>query len=140
MEISLKSPSDDAGKLLLRLAVGGLMLFHGVSKLIHGIGWLMGMLNGMGLPGFIALGVYVGEVVGPILLIFGFKTRLAALVVAFDMLMAVLMVLRNQIFSVREMGGGWSIELEAFFFLGAIAIFYLGAGKYSVSRGQGPWD
>ncbi len=140
MEISLKSPSDDAGKLLLRLAVGGLMLFHGVSKLIHGIGWLMGMLNGMGLPGLFGLGVYIGEVVGPILLIFGFKTRLAALVVAFDMLMAVLLALRSQIFSVKEMGGGWGIELEAFFFLGSIAIYYLGAGKYSVSKGQGRWD
>ncbi|MBZ4261499.1 hypothetical protein LAN14_23425, partial [Mycobacterium tuberculosis] len=35
---------DDAGKLLLRLAVGGLMLFHGIHKLIDGVDGISGML------------------------------------------------------------------------------------------------
>ena len=35
---------DDAGKLLLRLAVGGLMLFHGLHKLLDGVGGISGML------------------------------------------------------------------------------------------------
>ena len=54
---------DDAGKLLLRLAVGGLMLFHGIHKLIDGVDGISGMLAAQGLPGFIAYGVLVGEVV-----------------------------------------------------------------------------
>ncbi len=51
---------DDAGKLLLRLAVGGLMLFHGLHKLLDGVGGISGMLVAKGLPGFIAYGVLVG--------------------------------------------------------------------------------
>ena len=41
---------DDAGKLLLRLAVGGLMLFHGLHKLFGGVGFISGMLVEKGLP------------------------------------------------------------------------------------------
>ena len=47
---------EDLGRLLLRLAVGGLMLFHGVHKLIGGIDGIAGMLAAKGLPGFIAYG------------------------------------------------------------------------------------
>ncbi len=46
---------DDLGKLLLRLAVGGLMLFHGLHKLFGGVGFISGMLVEKGLPGFIAV-------------------------------------------------------------------------------------
>ncbi len=59
---------EDAGKLLLRLAVGGLMLFHGLHKLLDGVDGISGMLAAKGLPGFIAYGVLVGEVVAPCLL------------------------------------------------------------------------
>jgi putative oxidoreductase len=45
-----------------------------------------------GLPGFIAYGVLIGEVVAPILIILGFLTRPAALVLAFTMVVAWLMV------------------------------------------------
>lgn len=126
--------SDDMGKLLLRLAVGGLMLFHGLSKLAQGIGWLIGMV------GFLGYGVFLGEVVAPLLIIVGYRTRLAALVVAFDMVMAVLLVLRQSVFALKEMGGGWAIELEAFYFLGSIALFFMGAGKYRISKGEGRWE
>lgn len=34
--------SNDFGLLLLRITVGGLMLFHGVSKLINGVGFIGG--------------------------------------------------------------------------------------------------
>ncbi len=52
---------DDVGKLLLRLAVGGLMLFHGLHKLVAGVDGISGMLVAKGLPGFIAYGVLVGR-------------------------------------------------------------------------------
>lgn len=61
---------EDAGKLLLRLAVGGLMLFHGLHKLIDGVDGISGMLVAKGLPGFIAYGVLVGEVVAPCFYLF----------------------------------------------------------------------
>lgn len=36
--VNEKLTCDDTGKLLLRLAVGGLMLFHGLHKAIDGVG------------------------------------------------------------------------------------------------------
>jgi putative oxidoreductase len=130
---------EDAGKLLLRVAVGGLLLFHGVSKLMNGISWMAEVLASNHLPAFIGYGVYVGEVIAPILLLLGIFTRAAALIVAFNMLMAILLVQRPKIFTLNQ-GGGWTIELEMLLLLGALAIFLLGSGRYALRRGKGRWD
>lgn len=123
---------DDAGKLLLRLAVGGLMLFHGIHKLIDGVDGISGMLAAQGLPGFIAYGVLVGEVVAPCLLILGVLTRPAALVLAFTMVVAWLMVGLDKTFALDAVGA-WAIENLVYFFVGALAIALLGAGRYSLA-------
>ena len=132
--------SEDIGKLLLRITVGGLLLFHGMWKLTHGVEAVKGLLAVNSLPGFLAYGLYIAEVIAPILIIVGFWTRLAALVIAFDMIMAIALVFKQQIFSVKEMGGGWAIELEAFFLLASVALFFTGGGKFSVTGGRGKWD
>lgn len=62
---------NDAGKLLLRLAVGGLMLFHGLHKLFDGVGGIQSLLAAHGLPEFIAYGTLVGEVAAPLLIVLG---------------------------------------------------------------------
>jgi putative oxidoreductase len=128
--------NDDLGKLLLRIAVGALMLFHGVGKLRHGVGWLTDELVAHHLPGFIAYGVFVGEVLGPILVLAGFFTRLAALAIAMDMVVAVYLEHTSQLVRLGP-SGGYALELQAFYFLGALAIFFLGAGRYAVKRGAG---
>lgn len=51
----------DLGKLLLRVTVGGLMLFHGITKLSQDIDFIKGTATAKGLPEAIAYGVYVGE-------------------------------------------------------------------------------
>lgn len=130
---------DDIGKLLLRVTVGGLLLFHGVSKLMNGIGWMAGMLQSNHLPAFIGYGVYVGEVIAPLLLILGIYTRAAALIVAFDMFMAIVLVQRTKFFTLNQ-GGGWTVELEMAFLLSALAVFFLGSGHYAVRRSRGRWD
>ena len=140
MDSLLTFHSDDIGKLILRIAVGGIMLFHGVWKLLHGIGWLPPVLHMHGLPGFLAYGVFVAEVLAPILLFAGWLTRLASLTIVIDMLMALLLALHNDILTVKQGGGGWGIEVEAFFLFGALALFFIGAGKYSISKGKGRWD
>ncbi len=140
MDSLLTFHSDDIGKLILRVAVGGIMLFHGVWKLMHGIGWLPPVLHMHGLPGFLAYGVFVAEILAPAFLFAGWLTRLASLTIVVDMLMALMLVLHNDILTVKQGGGGWGIEVEAFFFFGALAILFIGAGKYSISKGQGRWD
>ena len=130
---------DDWGKLLLRLAVAGLLILHGIAKLKNGIGWMAGPLSGLGLPAFVGYGVYVGEVIAPIFVILGKWARIAGLVIAFNMLGAIFIALRDKMFTLN-MGGGWAIELEMLFLLGGITIFLLGSGKYSLSKGNGAWD
>lgn len=132
--------NEDLGKLILRLTVGGLLIFHGISKLVHGIAWMAGPLGAFHLPFFIAYGVYIGEIVAPLMIILGYKARLAALVVAFDLFMAIVLVTNGGIFAVRP-GGAWGIETEAFYLLTAIAIFLLGSGKFKVAKVSGnKWD
>jgi len=113
--VNEKLTCDDTGKLLLRLAVGGLMLFHGLHKAIDGVGGIAGMLVAKGLPGFIAYGVLVGEVIAPILIILGILTRPAALVLAFTMVVAWLMVGTGKTFALDAVGA-WAIESLVYFF------------------------
>jgi len=131
--VNEKLTYDDTGKLLLRLAVGGLMLFHGLHKAIDGVGGIAGMLVAKGLPGFIAYGVLVGEVIAPILIILGILTRPAALVLAFTMVVAWLMVGTGKTFALDAVGA-WAIESLVYFFVGALAVAFLGAGRYAVVR------
>lgn len=130
--------SSDTGVLLIRLAVGVLLPLHGFYKVLHGIDWMGGLLTAIGLPSLIGYGVYIGEIVAPLLIMFGFRTRIAALIVCFNMFMAVLLSHRNELFILKP-GGGWSIELDTLFFLGALSLFFTGGGKFAVSN-KSKWD
>ena len=131
---------DDLGKLILRLAVACLLLLHGIAKLQGGIGWISGPLNAAGLPAALAYGVFLGEVLAPLLLIIGKWTRIAGLLVAVNMTFAILLVRRPDILRISPQGGGWAIEVEMLFLLGGVALFFLGSGRYAVSRGAGTFD
>jgi putative oxidoreductase len=133
-----KSWADDVAKLLLRLAVGGLMLFHGVQKIRHGVDFMNPLLEAKGLPTFFAYGSYLGEVVAPLLILVGVLTRLASLVVAGTMVMAVYLALSNQVLTLNQFGG-WAIELNAFFFLTALALALLGPGRFGVWQARTWW-
>ena len=122
----------DTGLLLLRLTFGILMLFHGVAKIEHGVNWIVSILQAVGLPGFIAYGVYIGEVVAPVLIILGIFTRPAALIYALTLLVATLLVGTGKLFTLTEVGA-WGLENEMLYFMGGIVIMLLGAGRYSVS-------
>ena len=128
---------EDFGKFLLRLAVGGLMLFHGLHKLFDGIDGISNMLIAKGLPGFIAYGVLVGEVIAPCLIVLGILTRPAALVLALTMVVAWLMVGTGKTWQLDAVGA-WAIESLVYFFIGALAVAFLGAGRFSVA-GNSDW-
>ncbi len=134
-----QTSSQDIGKLVLRLTVAGLLLFHGISKLMHGVAWMAGPLAAFHLPAFVSYGVYLGEVVAPLMIILGVYTRIAGLVVSFDLFVAIVLVLHSRVLMLNP-GGGWGIELEAFFLLGGICIYFLGAGKYSLGGTTGKWN
>lgn len=138
-DTSASATSADYGRLLLRLLVGALVLFHGVAKIIHGPGPLMGILSSHGLPPALAWGAYLGEVVAPLLLIVGAWTRAAALVVVANMLVAVAVVHVGDLGKINGTGG-WAVELQAMFLFGALAIALLGAGPLSMGGRHGRWN
>jgi putative oxidoreductase len=125
------SDTTDAGKLLLRAVLAILLLFHGISKLQHGIGFIADILAKHGMPAVLGYGVYIGEVVAPLLILIGLFTRAAALVVAINMVVAVLLVHTAQFFTVNDTGG-WALELQGMYFCTALAVALMGAGRFSV--------
>lgn len=127
------SCSNSLGLLILRLSTGGLLLFHGVAKLLGGLTFLQGMLAAKGLPGFLAYGAVVGEVLAPLALILGLFTRGAAAVVAFNMLVAIAMTQLGSLCSVDPNTGGWAVELPMLYLLPALALVFTGGGRFAVS-------
>lgn len=124
--------SNDIGKLLLRLTVGVMILFHGVHKIIYGIGGVKHLTVSAGLPEFMAYGVYVGEVVAPIFIILGLYARVASLFLAFNMMMAIFLAYGGSFFAIGK-HGGLVTELPLFYLLLSIIVFLLGSGKYAVN-------
>ena len=85
----------DLGKLVLRIGIAGLMLPHGYAKLQlwldHGINARFADPLGIGEIATIILAI-IAELICPVLVIIGFKTRLAAILPAATMLIAVLVI------------------------------------------------
>lgn len=133
------STQEDLGKLILRLGLGILLLLHGLAKMNNGVDWLVGMLSAQGLPGFVAYGVYIGEVIAPILIILGFYTRIGGLIAVINMLFAIGLVHMNELFTLGN-SGGWSLELQGLFLFGSLAIVFLGAGTYSMGGRGGRFN
>lgn len=132
--------SEDIGKLLLRISVGFVLILHGYFKILHGVEWLKAPLAEIGLPGFVAYGVYIGEFVASLMVITGYRMRIAAPLIVINMIMAIYIGHRAQVFSIKEAGGGWAIELDVLILVGALAMFFLGGGKYCIKGGNSYWD
>ncbi len=126
------------GLLIIRLTIGILMLLHGIGKLSGGLDFIEGLLAQKGLPTFFAYGVYIGEIIIPVLLIIGYRTRLASLIFAFNCFVAILLVHTADIFTINDYGG-WGIELIGIYLFIGIALFYTGGGRYALSKSN-KWD
>jgi putative oxidoreductase len=125
--------SDHIGKLVLRLTLGILMLFHGYAKIRNGVSGIEGNLVSHGLPAFVAYGVYIGEVLAPLLLIFGWYARVGGLLIVVNMIFAIGLVHSKQLLDLTKTGG-WQLELQAFFLLCALVVALIGPGRYAVNN------
>jgi putative oxidoreductase len=125
--------NDSLGKLILRLTVGPLILLHGVHKMLHleSLDSIRKMLVGINLPSALAYGVFLGEVIGPLMIILGLYSRLGGLLVFGNMVFALLLAHRAQLFTLTN-NGGWALELQAFYLLCGLAILFLGSGRLAV--------
>ncbi|WP_392448190.1 DoxX family protein [Capnocytophaga canis] len=131
--------NKDLGLLILRLSVGLLMIPHGIHKLLNSgaLGYIQSLLEAKGLPTFISYGVFVGEIIAPLLIVIGFRTRISALVLAATGLMMLFLGYDN-LFSLTQ-HGGWVAELAGLFLFGALALAFTGGGKYALSTNN-QWD
>ena len=130
---------NDAAKLLLRVSLGVLILLHGLTKIAAGPTAILGLVAKAGVPEAFGYLVYVGEVVAPLLVIIGLWTRPAAIVIAINMVVAVLLIHAGQLFTLgRE--GGWALELQGLYLIVAVVVAMLGAGRYSLGGPSGKWN
>lgn len=125
--------NDHLGKLILRLTVGGLMLLHGVHKIFNpgSLDFISKQLTGVNLPSALAYGVYLGEVVAALMIILGIFSRIGGLLVFGNMIFALALAHRSELFTLTKMGG-WTIELQAFYLFCGLAILFLGSGKIAM--------
>lgn len=124
---------NDTGKLVLRLTLGLLILLHGIFKLMHGVGPIQEMVTGMGVPAFVAYGVYAGEVLGPLLLIIGFYARIGAALIAINMLFAFALAHMGDLMRLTQ-NGGWALELQGMFLATAVALVLMGPGRIGINQ------
>jgi putative oxidoreductase len=125
--------SNDIGKLILRLTLGIFMLFHGWAKITKGVSGIEANLVGLGLPAWVAYGVYVGEIVAPLLLILGWYARVGGGLIIINMIFAIVLSHRTQLFDLGR-SGGWALELQGFFLLTALVVMLIGPGRFAMNR------
>lgn len=121
----------DIGKLVLRASFAFMFLLHGIHKIHGGTEFIQGMLVKNGLPAFVAYGVYLGEVVAPILIIAGLFTRLSSIVIIGTCLMVIYLMHMDNFFTLNKVGA-WAVEGVAVYLFAAIATLFLGSGKYAL--------
>jgi putative oxidoreductase len=125
--------NDAAGKLVVRLTLGTLMLFHGVAKVLHPgtLDYISANLAATGLPGMLAYGVYVGEIIAPLMIVLGIHARIGGLLIVINMIFAVLLMHSGDLFSLTE-HGGWRLELQGFYLFCGLAVMLFGSGRLAV--------
>lgn len=118
------------GLLIIRVIIAFPMFIYGISKCVNGVEFIEQMLADKGLPSILAYGVYIGELIAPLLIIIGFKTRLASAVFAFNCLTAILLANTSAIFALNQYGG-WQLELLAIYMFVSLGLVFTGPGKFA---------
>ena len=123
--------NDHLAKLLLRLTIGGMMLFHGFHKVLNGIGGIRAMLQSSGWPEFLAYGVYASELIAPLFVLLGLYSRIASGVIAVNMVAAIYLAYGNALFTLGKYGAPL-IETPLLYLIGAFVLIVMGPGRYSI--------
>jgi putative oxidoreductase len=133
MNMLEKPWADAVGKLIVRATIAGLMLFHGIHKIQTGVEWMIPMLQAKGAPEIMRYGVFVGEIVAPVFILIGFWTRTAAFVLFGNLVVAIWLAHDPSLFvQLDPKSGGWALELQGWYIFTALAVIFMGPGKYSV--------
>ncbi len=125
--------NDSVGKLVLRVVLGVTILLHGIGKILHGIDFIEQTVQAAGLPAALAYGVYVGEVIAPLMVITGMYARIGAAIIAINMAVALFLVHAGELLTLNDQGG-WAIELQVLMLFSAVAIAFMGPGKFAFNQ------
>jgi putative oxidoreductase len=128
----LFAPFAGVAELILRLAVGIVFFAHGRGKLKDPAAFA-GFLRQLGVPAPVlnAWLVALLETVGAVLLVLGVATRLLALGLVVDMLVALTQVrIGHAPFKSGPQGGGW--EFEFLLLALTLALVFTGAGRFAL--------
>lgn len=136
----LTQTNSSFGPLIARLALGCVMLPHGLQKTLgcfggHGFAGTMQFFTGvMHIPAAFALLAILAEAAGALGLIFGLLSRVAAFGIASNMLVAITMVHSQNGFFMNWMGSqkGEGIEYHILAIGLALVVIVQGAGKASI--------
>ena len=123
---------NEIGALILRVTLGALFLAHGVVKFQGGIENIEGWFSSIGLPGFMAYGVALLEIIGGIALIIGLGTKIVAALFALLMVGAILKVK----LSVGLLGNGQMAGYELDLGFLAMAVYLVISGSKLLSIDQ----
>ena len=129
--------NSDVGLLIVRIALGGIIFFHGFHKLVHGTGDQFQILASSGIPGQFIYFVYVSEVLAPVLIVLGILTRISSLTIIVTMIV----VFYALPFPIGlDVHGAMNIESQLYFLLLPIALFFTGPGRYTLKKNNsGNW-
>ncbi|WP_340198514.1 DoxX family protein [Ascidiimonas sp. W6] len=122
----MKGSLNDIGLAILRIGMGALMITHGYGKfnmLINGGEIRFPSVLGMNSTLSLILAVF-GEFIAPILIVVGFKTKIAAIPAAITMAVAAFIVHGSDPLAKKE--------LALLYLIGFLAIAFLGGGKHSI--------
>ena len=121
------------GPTILRLILGIVFIAHGWQKL-QNIGAVAGFLGQVGIPaaGFFAYILTIVEFFGGILVLLGLFTRISALLISIEMIVALLTV-KAQV-SLLSGATGAGKELDLALLAIALALSLLGSGALSLEK------
>jgi putative oxidoreductase len=119
------------GAAILRIAAGLAFLAHAALKLfVFTPSSTMHYFASLGLPGWFGLFVIVAETLAGLALILGFYARLAAILIAPDLIGAILLVHLHNGFFFNASGAGW--EYPAFWAITLVVVALLGEGSWAM--------
>lgn len=138
---SILATTDSVSLLVLRVALGIVILPHGLQKVFGwfggwGLDGTLGWFASIGIPAFLGILAIAADFAGALALIAGLGTRLAALGIGVNMAVAALVVHRSNGFFMNWAGNqkGEGFEFHILAAAMSVALILGGAGRWSLDR------